>query len=296
MPNNHVVSEDCYSLYLPDGRMLGYAIYGAAQGNPLFYMHGYPGSRLEAAGMAAIAAQIGLRIIAIDRPGMGLSSFQPDRRLLDWPKDVVAIADHLSIDRFTVLGVSGGGPYALACASQLPDRVTACGIASGIGPPECGTEGMLPSYRLALFLARWSPWLLAPLLGTARWQYRDESKARAAVMKSARQMGKTDRVALLMPEVSQAVAASTVEAFRQGVKGVVSGATLYARPWGFRLEAIACPRLLLWHGMDDRLVPLTMGRAVAARLPHCQATFYPGDGHFSVLINHFNDVLSALLP
>lgn len=296
MPNDHVVSEDCHSLHLPDGRMLGYAIYGAAQGNPIFYMHGYPGSRLEAAGMAAIAVQIGLRIIAIDRPGMGLSSFQPDRRLLDWPKDVAAVADHLSLDRFAVLGVSGGGPYALACASQLPDRVTACGVVSGMGPPEDGTEGMLPDYRLALFLGRRFPWLLVPLLGAARWQYRDESKARAAVAKSAKQMSEADRVALLLPEVSQAVAASTVEAFRQGVKGVVSGAALYARPWGFRLEVIACSRLLLWHGMDDRLVPVTMGRAVAARLPHCQATFYPKDGHFSVLFNHFNDVLTALLP
>lgn len=293
MSGVHTVSEYYHTMSLPDGRSLSYAIYGAAQGKPLFYCHGYPGSRLEATGLAVFAAQAGLRLIAIDRPGMGLSSFQPGRRLLDWPQDVVAVADHLQLDRFAILGVSGGGPYALACASQLPDRLTACGVACGIAPPDGGTAGMLPSYRLALFLTRYFPWLLTPLLWEFRRHYRNEGSARTAVVKSARQMSDPDRRALLLPEVSAAVAAFTVEAFRQGVKGAAYEARLYARPWGFRLEDIACPRLLLWHGARDSLVPITMGRAIAARLPHCQATFYPEDGHFSVLINHLGDILAA---
>jgi len=128
-------------MQLPDGRTLGYASYGSGDGKHLFYGHGYPGARVEAAGLATYAAQAGLRLIAIDQPGMGRSGFQLGRRLLDWPADVMAVAGHLSIDRFAVLGVSGGGPYALACASQIPDRLTACGVACGIGPLDGGTAG-----------------------------------------------------------------------------------------------------------------------------------------------------------
>lgn len=288
------VSLSDHTIRLPDGRTLGYAVYGGTEGDALFYFHGYPGARVEAAGLAAFAAEAGPRIIALDRPGMGLSAFQPGRRLLDWPADVVAVADHLHLDRFAVLGVSGGGPYALACASRIPDRLTACGVACGMGLLEGGTATMPPSYRLALFTAARLPWLWTPLLWAMARRYRDEASARQAFVKSARMMGEPDQAALLVPGVSAAVAISTVEAFRQGIRGVAYEARLYARPWGFRLEDIACPRLLLWHGERDPLVPIAMGRAVAARLPQCQATFYPDEGHFSVLVNHMGEILAAL--
>jgi pimeloyl-ACP methyl ester carboxylesterase len=226
---------------------------------------------------------------------MGLSSFQPGRRLLDWPADVVAVADHLHLDRFAVLGVSGGGPYALVCASQLADRVSACAVVCGVGPLEGGTAGMPPSYRVALVLAQWFPWLLTVLLWAFSWLYRDEERAREALVKGARPLGEADRAALLIPEVSAAVAASLVEAFRQGTRGVAYEARIYARPWGFRLEEMACPRLLLWHGERDPLVPITMARSVAARLRQCQATFSAQDGHFSILVNHLDDIITALI-
>gem|GEM_PF-7054254 len=138
------------------------------------------------------------------------------------------------------------------------------------------------------------PWLLTPLLWPFERLYRKEDAARQAVAKSARKMGEADRTAILMPAVSAAVAASTVEAFRQGVRGVAHEATLYACPWGFRLEDIACPRLFLWHGERDPLVPIAMGRAVAARLAQCQATFYPEEGQFSILVNHMGEMLTAV--
>ena len=107
-----------HTLQLHDGRMLRYAEYGPGEGTPLFYFHGYPGAHLK----AGCLAQAGLRLIGVDRPGMGLSSFQAGRRLLDWPDDVAALAQHLHLDHFAVVGVSGGGPYALA--SRRPARQT----------------------------------------------------------------------------------------------------------------------------------------------------------------------------
>ncbi len=108
------------TIQLHDGRALGYAEYGGSERKALFYFHGAPGTRLEARVFAEQAVRVGIRLIAVDRPGMGLSSFKARRRLLDWPDDVVELADCLHIDRFAVIGVSGGGPYVLVCAYKFP--------------------------------------------------------------------------------------------------------------------------------------------------------------------------------
>src|SRR6266536_1812907 len=104
---------------------LAYTHYGDPNGQPVMYFHGWPGSRLEAELVSGEARTAGALVIAVDRPGMGGSDFQRGRRLLDWADDVVALADALQLERFAVLGVSGGGPYALACAHAIPQRVSA---------------------------------------------------------------------------------------------------------------------------------------------------------------------------
>lgn len=120
---------------LPDGRTLGYAEFGCPNGRPLMWFHGFPMSRLDGWAADRIARRRGIRVIAPDRPGFGLSTFQPSRRIVDWPADVKALADHIGIKRFAVLGLSGGGPYAVACAYALPKQtMTACGVLIG-GPP-----------------------------------------------------------------------------------------------------------------------------------------------------------------
>jgi pimeloyl-ACP methyl ester carboxylesterase len=120
-----------HTIHLHDGRTLGYAEYGVPEGKALFY---FGASRLEARFLAEQATQARVRLLGIDRPGMGLSDFQAGRQLLGWPSDVVESANCLQLDRFAVVGVSGGGPYMLACASNIPDRLTACGVISGEGP------------------------------------------------------------------------------------------------------------------------------------------------------------------
>ena len=115
---------------LPDGRVLGYAEYGASQGKPLFYFHGWPSSRIEFAALNGhkLASELNVRVIAVDRPGFGLSDYKPRYRFTDWPQDVARLADHLGFDRFPVMGYSASSPYTLACAHTLADRLTAVGL------------------------------------------------------------------------------------------------------------------------------------------------------------------------
>jgi pimeloyl-ACP methyl ester carboxylesterase len=152
---------------LKDGRKLGYAEYGDPQGKPVLHFHGTPSSRFECSRPAVdeIATRLGARIILPERPGFGLSDFEPNRTTLDWPDEVTELADGLNLDRFAVLGVSGGGPYAAACAYKIPQWLSAAGIVSGLGPLDApgATEGMAKSDRQTYDLARKTPWLLRPL-------------------------------------------------------------------------------------------------------------------------------------
>src|SRR5690242_10978716 len=124
--------RDSHVTVLPDGRDLGWMELGTSSGSPVFAFHGTPGSRLQFEIDDAPIRAAGLRLICPDRPGYGLSTFQPGRRLTDWPADVAYLADHLDIDRFAVLGTSGGGPHAAVCAALLGNRVTAAAIVSGV--------------------------------------------------------------------------------------------------------------------------------------------------------------------
>lgn len=283
-----------HTFQLSDGRMLGYTQYGQDEGTPLFYFHGYPGARLEAGLLAKCAAQAGLRLIGVDRPGLGLSTFQEGRHLLDWQDDLAALAQHLHIDRFAVVGFSGGGPYALACAYKMPDRLTACGIVAGMGPPEYGTGGMMTRNRLFFFLARRSPWLLTPLIWAMGRDAQQVKQARESLVRSAPHLVEPDRACVLDPDVRELLAADMVEAFRQGARGPAYEGTLYGRAWGFRVEDITFPRLFLWHGERDRNIPVAMGRAVADRLVHCQATYYANEGHLSLIANHAREIVAVL--
>ena len=127
------ISATDTTIQLHDARTLGYIEYGNPAGKPLFYFHGHPGSRLEAGFLAEQAQKNNIRLIGVDRPGLGRSTYKAGRHFLDWPDDVVELADRLHINRFAVVGFSGGGPYALACAYKISNRLTACGVVSGVG-------------------------------------------------------------------------------------------------------------------------------------------------------------------
>ena len=267
-------------LKLPDGRLLGYAEFGDPAGEPLFFFHGNPGSRFGGAFLDAAAKARGVRVVALERPGFGLSDFQHGRTIADWPADVREAARHFGFDRFAVLGFSAGGPYALACAAAMShsgEGLTAVGVVSGVGlsQPRAG-NGLVSHVRASLvsLLARRAPGLFF------RW--------------AARRSPPPDRAILSRPAARAALLQSEREAFRHGSRGVIDETALLARPWGVDFAAITAS-VRLWHGKDDRTVPVSGARAVADALPECVATFVPGGGHFW-LLDHGGEVLDALFP
>jgi pimeloyl-ACP methyl ester carboxylesterase len=204
---------------LRDGRTLGYAEYGDAGGKPVFVFHGSPGSRLQVRAAHAPALARAIRIIAPDRPGLGLSTRKRGREIADWPDDVRELADTLGIERFAVIGISGGGPYAAACAWGLPERVTRAGIVSGVAPADGPglAGGLRRPGRHAFNLVLETTWLLRSVMalgtvGSRRFPERLFEQVRALAPPN-------DQPILDRPEVADCLTAGLREAFRQGGQG-----------------------------------------------------------------------------
>lgn len=281
------------TLRLSDGRSLAFAQYGDPAGFPVLYCHGFPGSRLEAELSAPAAALLGVRIFAPDRPGFGLSDPQPRRTLADWPRDAAELADALELRRFAVLGVSGGAPYALACASLLPRRVAAVSVVCGLGPVERTGDaaGMLPLHRLLFFLfRRLPPFGRILYLSLARRMRRNPGEIFRLLTGKA---PPPDRATLTRPEVRRIFVRSYEEAFRRGYAGGARELLLYSRPWDFSLADVAAP-VSVWHGEEDATVPAAMGRRLARALPQARTVFLPREGHFSLPVGHAEAILRDL--
>jgi len=275
------------TIQLRDGRRLGYAEWGDPGGQPLVYFHSWPGSRVEGRFGDQAATAGGVRLIALDRPGMGLSDFQPHRTFVDWPDDVVQVAAALRLDRFAVLGISGGGPYAAVCAWKLPQRVTRAGIVSGLGPLAVPgvTAAMGQGNQLLFRVVGRAPVLRRVLMGMMALS----APRRPDRILERGLVAAVDKRFLDRPEVRQILVESLSEAFRSGSRGSAWELGLYARPWGFRLEDIEVP-VHVWHGEQDANAPVAMGRYLARAIPDCRATFYPAEGHL-----HFVDRLPEIL-
>ena len=280
---------------LADGRKLGFAEYGDLEGRPLFYFHGWPSSRLEPRTGQRICAELGLRLIAPDRPGHGLSDFKPRRTLLNWVNDVTELAGHLDLKRFAVLGVSGGGPYAAVCAWAIPDRLSAVVLISSVAPADSpeATQGMVALNRWLFSFGRKTPWLAQYMAGfclKAFWRKGEQVIPSQIELR----LPAADRQALASADLRDALIASSKEALRGGVKGAAADGLLYTRPWGFRLEDIRRP-INLWHGEKDIVVPATMGRILSKAIPNCRATFCTDDGHFSLPSLRLEEILRTAL-
>lgn len=260
----------------------------------MFYFHGFPGSRLEAALLNEPALAAGARIIALDRPGYGESDFQPGRSLAEWPRDVAAAADALRIDAFAVLGVSGGGPYALACAAGLPSRVSAAATVCGLGPLHLAhaSLGMSRRRRLGCALLRQMRWLARPTYALIARRMRSHLAAQMEHLIAL--ASPCDRATLRQPAVQATLRASFAEALRGDARGGARDLRLYLSPWDFEVASITVPTTL-WHGIEDRIVPSTMSEQLAAVIPGAEAIILPGEGHYSLPIGHAASILERLL-
>jgi len=276
-----------------NGFRLGYCEVGAAKGKPVFYFHGLPGSRVEAMVAEEPARERHLRLISLDRPGFGNSDFQPDRCILDWPNTVCDVADQLGIDEFATIGVSGGGPYALACAYRIPDRLTGVTVCCGV-PTHTWLE-QAPSAEVAkhikLLLAQSSPSLTA--LGTLIKVVFNLPGGTMLLRIPRRDLPAIDRDTLKIPEIRAVFDDNLREAFRGPVKGILHDIKLLTSDWGFDPAAIALP-VRYWHGELDAVVPVEVVRRELSERPHARASYMPADGHFSLVLKRLGVILANL--
>jgi pimeloyl-ACP methyl ester carboxylesterase len=201
-----------------------------------------------------VARELGVKIISADRPGIRDSTFQPKRKLVDWPEVVQQLTDHLGIERFRILAISGGAPYAYVTAWKIPERVLAVAIASGAPPiVDLGDHsGLLSLYRRLLWLYRRSPQALRGLfyLAGAVARIRPPVRFRSLMLKLL-QLQPCDAASLEDSVAFEACFESQRRAWRASVKGLITDAEIFAQAWGFRLEDIDSP-VRLWHGTKDR--------------------------------------------
>ncbi|MFW9828599.1 MAG: alpha/beta hydrolase [Candidatus Thorarchaeota archaeon] len=286
---------------LKDGRKLGYAEFGAPEGKPIFYFHGHGSSRLEPRMYGFDEIKFNVRLISIDRPGRGLSDFKENRRILDWPNDVIELADHLNIQKFSILGGSGGCAYALVCAVKIPERLINCGIVSGLGPVELGLEGMDKAKQKELNLAKNRPGLLTKFYKVIQkkiFKMKDQTpkELEKIFQKRSKNLPEPDKKIMVDPNKISLYVELMAEPFRNGVNGVVHDIKLLSKDWGFSLRDIAPNvNVYLWHGEEDTSVPIRMGRLLCNSISNCTAKFYPNEAHVSTAVNHIQEILNTLV-
>ncbi|KAK5938080.1 hypothetical protein PMZ80_009669 [Knufia obscura] len=292
------------TLVLPDRRKLGYAEYGAPTGTPIFFFHGFPGSRVEGAFLDHEASKLGARIIAPDRPSIGWSSSHKNRTLLDHAKDTEALANHLKLEKYGVLGVSGGGPYALAAARALPaEKLRAVTMVCGLGSPDMGYWGMKwMNYLGWTYGQRYFPgltrWYFGRMAGARldlpeeerlRRMRQDFEKAKSSMHpKDVAFFGDTDTMRMHLR-----VAA---EEYAQGMDGFSQDYTLLCTDFKFKIEDIRKDLpFRLWYGNLDTNVPLQHGQKVAARVGANARLRVEDETHASIFANWKEEWLGELV-
>lgn len=280
------------NLDLADGRRVSFCEAGGAEHPAVVYCHGTPGSRLELllARQALEASAPAVRLIAWNRPGYGESSFIPLPGFTPWVRDVHEVLDRLQVGRFSLLGASGGAPFALACAASSRDRVERVAIVAGVAPPD--TPGMEESATIAGELRsqtarriRGGALSLAVRSGLGNWM----------VTRLIRALGPADRAAMDDPVAIDRFRAVVTEAFSQWGRAGVNEAGLFLRPWDFDPALIRC-EVRIWHGGDDNRIPPGVASGLAARIPGAQVVVWPQHGHFSwALSSELDEVVAYLV-
>lgn len=271
-----------------DGRTLCWAEFGSEDGQPVMFFHGGNDSRLAGGLLESAAVATGVRLICPERPGFGRSTYQPGRELLDWSSDVEQLADRLDLGRFGLVGHSGGGPHALACAAALPERITRVATVSSVAPPPATNRGLHPMFRVV------NGFMKHPTLyrRVARSQLRQMSKHPDRWLRAWAKMQPADGAMFReQPDIAAMVLAEMTEAVRAGPAGIVHEASLYHRDWGFDLAAIQTPTAV-WHGASDRQATPAWAVFLADNIPSASLTLVQGAGHFSTLVDNAATILT----
>ncbi|NCD35334.1 MAG: alpha/beta hydrolase [Spartobacteria bacterium] len=265
---------------LKDGRKLAYIEYGAPQGVPVFYAHGGPGSRLEGVFFHEAATQYGFRFIATDRPGMGDSTFLKNQRLLDYPSDICELANALGVDRFGVMGWSGGGAHTTVCSYAIPERllfnITFAGYTNFAELPDAAKYLKTKMDQISVGLSQTHPKLFKLFFDMMGFSEKHMPKAYFdALMKD---LTDSDREIARQEHFHDLFMLDQAEAFKQGANGVTVDAAVHYVDWGFKLKDITFP-IHVFHGTKDTMVPFAYGEHLAENVPHCTLHPIQGEGH-----------------
>lgn len=280
------------TMSLPNARQIGYAEYGDPKGYPVFFFHGFPGSRLQAGDFHDLAYAKHCRLIGVDRPGMGLSSPNKYHSLLSWSADISKLADHLNIDKFSIIAHSGGAPYALACADNIANRITQIALVSAMPPTTLSeiSSAMPLGLRSINFLVRNIPgvaWLFMQL------QQKVLLKPNM-FKKIVQQLPEADRLICEKPEQINRMLSVLKEAFKQGVDGAVYEFRLISNDWGFNLKDIHTP-VSIWQGALDKQILVAHAKFYQRELPNATLHLFEQDAHVSTLYKHMEEIMDQII-
>jgi pimeloyl-ACP methyl ester carboxylesterase len=267
----------------PNGRRVQYGVVGARDfANVIFYSHGFPACRLEASIAHGVARDLGLTVIALDRPGFGGSDWYKTRRIEDWSEDVRLVADTLGVSSFGVLGVSGGTPTAVATAALLTGRVSQLAVVSGVGPMhEPGAlEGMHWVNKGLLKTGQYFGTLGELVVGAIAVLWRTVPGAAEVWFSSV--LPAADRSIVTRSEVGIVLARNIKEALRPGVRGVMTDFSLLLSDWRELPSKVVVPTTI-WHGDEDTYVPLSMAKILHKMIPQSRFEQVKGGGHFMIV-------------
>lgn len=279
-----ILSGETQICQMSDDRGLSYVEFGPGDGLPVFYFHGFPGSHKDIQLFKGdeLAEQLNLRIIAVNRPGYSDSDPKAGRSLSDWSADIIELADHLQIEKFSILGYSGGAPFALSCGYSFPERLEKLVIVSGMTPvdaPEAknGKAMVIPK----------APKLI--LKGMSKMMLKKPEKMEANMRKG---FPEVDRAVLT--DVQEDLTTTMEEALRTGYQGALDDAKIYKTSWGFDLAQIQAP-VTLWHGGKDENVLVSSAEYTIDQLPHCTPILKQEEGHLSLIVRHVEEILGTFL-
>lgn len=266
---------------LKDGRRLGFIDCGKPEGLPILMLHGTPGSRIFGFENEPLVHDEALRIITPERPGYGLSDPYKNRTIKSFSNDIEQLANHLNIKKFHVAGVSGGGPYALACGQKLPERVMSITLIASATPTDMTGfyEGMSFGNKLTFRISKYMPLLLKPLYSYMAWQFRKKPEKLIEAIKP--QLCSWDREVLNQLKLKNGMEvfiSHIKEAYRQGSGGAYSDTMLLSKPWGIDFNSITAP-IFIWHGESDTLMPISPVKKFARILPKTESHFIKDAGH-----------------
>lgn len=272
---------------LSSGRTLSFAEYGDPTGIPVIGFHGTPGSRLALQVISEAAEANNLRVIAVDRPGYGRSDPMSKPSFSRYINDIAELADALSFSKFIAWGTSGGGPFALACAAVLRERVISVGIVSGIGPlrNQHSIDEMIAANRIMFSISRISPavgsFIISRMIKASLPGMKDHVRNRTSPSPN------------ITLQTFAIIQSDQEEAIHNGGKGICFDMTLLWQKWDFALADIQAP-VHIWHGDKDNLAPPELARYVASNVPNAKLVMYSGEDHVGPITRHMNEIMQTI--